>query len=115
MSGRPSWRLASPCLVHGKLGVIDHALYRAHLSGSLKELTRFLGKRGYQGTRIVCGREHRAGGGGLKVDLHPPSKLQRGSEFFPSPSDMDINPSSGSYQLCDLMQVDLSKPQWLLL
>ena len=73
MSGRPSRRLASLCLVHGKLGVIDHALYQAHLSGSLKELTRFLGKRGYQGTRIVW--EGRQGGGwGAKSRL--PSAIQ---------------------------------------
>lgn len=38
MSGRPS--------VHRKPGVIDHTLQGAHLFASLKELTRFTGKRG---------------------------------------------------------------------
>lgn len=35
---------ANPGLVHRRLGVIDPLLHEAHLSGSLKELTRLPGR-----------------------------------------------------------------------
>lgn len=41
MSGRSAQCTANLGLVHRRLGVIDPLLHRAHLFGSLKELTRF--------------------------------------------------------------------------
>lgn len=62
----------------GSQGVINHTLHRAHLFGSLKELTRFSGKRGFQESRATSGE----GIWWAKSRFPPLFILQRGDKFF---------------------------------